>query len=757
MANVSHAPASVRDFAAESDGERLTYVHPNHTDHLLAGTEKGVSLQPRVPSGIASSGETGPQPRPEPVLPNQSRDTSNSSWVSSGLQTQDPVNSVSPRPPILHPTTGLPKGYTPIPTLLAKSVGNKVTLMKRPADYQVGNKMEKRSKGSVVPVPTSVLTVTKLSKAQASPSSSQLNACGPQQQTEAHRQQGTATVTAALSKALQATPSPTVPQSQAQVVRKVTDRLGQLVRAECSGPVKIAVHPVVDQNAGEKKMQQVVILPSHLLIKTTEGTVSPSHQMQSPGVQGPASKATSPICMSTNVPGFAIPESKVPVQQVAPMKNTRTSRTPSPSVSSCPPQEVVKTAESREAQVHTSQAGATQAATPNPPTIKSPPPEVSTEVKKSPNPKQELKTVCIRDSHSILVTTRGGNTGIVKVQTSSDQVGSFTTNPVITISPQFKAFLISKALQTASTSVPSPTPTSTSAAQAQKQDSARSTPVTDGVPGTGPHSQTARAAFASGQGTNVPVGTPFTAKASHEQSAPAGSQFQAPLVKNSDAVASPSGPGLHHVLTQADVAGKRGARRPSADAQPQLAKFILVTPSSSASSVSAATSSTTGSGVVYIGQPAVPLSVTSLESSSKQPAATGVGGRLLSASPSSQPVKVGYGLGQPGCTVNTETLSKVKSIALPSGGCLSLFFLLVLFFVCARPGPYQTRSPLAFSTLVNRWRRSYPTQSTSAADSRRAAAVFRHLVYFVRERQDICVELRQEVTQRNARESGLFH
>lgn len=656
--------ASVRDFAAESDGERLTYVHPNHTDHPLASTEKGVSLQPRAQSGITSSGETGLQPRPEPVLPNQSRDT-NSSWASSGLQTQDPV---SPRPPILHPTTGLPKGYTPIPTLLAKSVGNKVTLMKRPTDYQVGNKIEKQSKGSLVSVPTSVLTVTRLSKAQASPSSSQLNACGPQP-TEAHRQQGMATVTAAFPKALQAIPSHTVLQSQVQVVRKVPDRLGQLVRSECSSPVKIAVHPAVDQNAGEKKMQQVVILPSHLLIKTTEGTVSPSHQMQSTGIQVPVSTVTSPMCMSTNVPGFAIPESKIPVQQVAPMKNTRTSRTPSPSVSSCPQQELVKTTESREAQVNTSQASAAQAAMSNPPPIKNPPPEVSAEVKKSPNPKQELRTVCIRDSHSILVTTRGGNTGIVKVQTSSDQVGSFTTNPVITISPQFKAFLISKALQTASTSVSSPTPTSTSAAQAQKQDSVKSTSVTDSVPSTGPHSQTARVAFASGQGSNVPIGTPFTTTSSqHEQSAPAGCQFQATLVKN--AVASLSGSGVHQVLTQADVGGKRGAKRPSADAQPQVAKFILVTRSSSASSVSTATSSTTSSGVMYIGQPAVPLSATSLESSPKQPVATGVSGRLLTTSSSSQPVKVGYGPGQPGCTVNMETLSKVKNIALPSGGCV---------------------------------------------------------------------------------------
>lgn len=713
--------ASVRDFVAESDGERLTHVHPNHTDHPLASTEKGVSSQPRVQSGITLSGETGLQPRPEPVLSNQSRDT-NSSWASSGLQTQDPV---SPRPAILHPTTGLPKGYTPIPTLLAKSVGNKVTLMKRPADYQVGNKVDKLSKGSLVSVPTSVLTVTKLSKAQASPSCSQRNACGPQH-ADARRQQGMATVTAAFPKALQAIPSLSVPQSQVQVVRKVPDRFEQLVRAECSGPVKIAVHPAVDQNAGEKKMQQVVILPSHLLIKTTEGTVSPSHQMQSAGIQVPVSKMTSPICMSTNVPGFAIPESRIPVQQVAPMKNTRTWRTPSPSVSSCPQQEVVKTTESREVQVNTSQASAAQAAMSNPPPIVNPSPEVSTEVIKSPNPKQELRTVCIRDSHSILVTTRGGNTGIVKVQTSSDQVGSFPTNPVITISPQFKAFLISKALQTASTSVSSTTPTSTSAAQAQRQDSVKSPSVTDSVPSTGPHSKTARVAFASGQGSSVPVGTPLTTKMSQrEQSAPSGSQFEAPLVKNTDVVTSLSASGVHQVLTQADVVGKRGAKRQSADTQPQVAKFILVTPSSSAPSISTATSS--GSGVMYIGQPAVPLTVASLESSPKQSVATGVSGRLITTSVSSQPVKVGYGPGQPGCTVNTETLSKVKNIALPSGGSVLTF--LFVYFSCVSDRVHSGRkstaeqSPLAFNDLFNKSSRSHQMRSISRASSHLAVIV----------------------------------
>lgn len=653
--------ASVRDFVADSDPERLTYAHgcnPDLRDHPLASTQEGISLQPRIQTDITSSGETRQQPRPEPVLPSQSRDT-NSSGASLGLQAQDPV---LPRPPILHPTTGLPKGYTPIPTLLAKSVGNKVTLMKRPADYQVGNKIEKRSKASLVCVPTSVLTVTKPSKAQASPFSSQLKACGPQQ-TDAHRQQ--ATSTAAFPKALKATPSHMVPQSQVQVVRKVPDRLGQLVRDEGSGSVKIAVHPAVDQNAREKKMQQVVILPSHLLIKTTE----PSHQMQSAGIEVAVSKVTTPICMSTNVPGFAIPESKIPVQQVAPM--TKTTKTPSPSVSSSPQQEVVKTTESKEAQVNISQASAAQAAILNPPPIKNPPPEVSTEIKKSPNPKQELRTVCIRDSHSILVTTRGGNTGIVKVQTSPDQVGSFTPNPVITISPQFKAFLISKALQTASTSSVSSPTTSTSAAQVQKQDSFKSSSVTDSIPSTGPHGQTARVAFASGQGSNISIGHTFMTKMSQcEQSVPTGSQFQVASVKNTDAVTSLSGSGVHHVLTQADLAGKRGAKRPNADGQPQVAKFILVTPPSSASSVSTATSSLTSSGVMYISQPTVPLSAPSLEINPKQPVATGVSGQLLTTSSLSQPVQVGYGPSQPSCTVNTETLPKVQNITLPSGGCV---------------------------------------------------------------------------------------
>ncbi|XP_051644185.1 uncharacterized protein KIAA2026 homolog isoform X5 [Manacus candei] len=60
--------------------------------------------------------------------------------------------------------------------------------------------------------------------------------------------------------------------------------------------------------------------------------------------------------------------------------------------------------------------------------------------------RQELKTVCVRESQSILVTTRGGNTGIVKVQTNSDQISpsSLSSSSVFTYTSQLQAFLVPK-------------------------------------------------------------------------------------------------------------------------------------------------------------------------------------------------------------------------------------------------------------------------------------------------------------------------
>uniref|UniRef100_A0A3Q1GEF3 Bromo domain-containing protein n=1 Tax=Acanthochromis polyacanthus TaxID=80966 RepID=A0A3Q1GEF3_9TELE len=397
------------DFVTESAGEKaVTCVPPNHMKHRLANSEKDVSLLPRVHtvSSNINSSDSRLQSKPELIPTNQSRD---SVWAAR-VPGHTPV---SPRSPILHPTSGLPKGYTPIPTLLAKSVGNKVTLMKRPAD-------------------------------------------------------STAIVTAALPKSPQAKPTQAVPKNPVQVVYKVPEGLGHLVRKESSSssPIKISVHPVVDQNTGEKIMQQVVILPSNLLIHKTEAKTA-SHQRQAKSSPVAVSKVASPLCMSTDVPGFSIPENRIPVQQVAPLKDARTVRTPSPCVSPRLQQGSLNTAETKGAQVCSVQASTSQGVTLNPSPITAHSSAVSTEPVKTADSKQELKTVCIRDSQSILVTTRGGNTGIVKVQTSSDQnaLGSFPTSPVITISPQFKAFLVSKtspafsttSSQTSSSTVPAVT------------------------------------------------------------------------------------------------------------------------------------------------------------------------------------------------------------------------------------------------------------------------------------------------------------
>ncbi|XP_059213315.1 uncharacterized protein KIAA2026 [Centropristis striata] len=664
--------ANTREFMAEATGERtVTYVPPNHLKHSLVNTEKQISLLTRSQTGssnIASTLDSGLQSRSELKPSNQSSD-SNSAWAA-----RVPAQaSLSPRTPILHPTTGLPKGYTPIPTLLAKSVGNKVTLMKRPADFTGINNVDRQSKGSLVSLPTSAVTTTKLLKAQSSPSSSQQNSQQMQaqglQQTEVLRQPGMATVTAA-PKSPQAKPIQTVPKNPVQVVYKVPERLGHLVRKDNSSPVKISVHPVVDQNTGEKIMQQLVILPSNLLVHKTEDKGSSLNQQQSKGIQVPVSKVASPFCMSTNVPGFTIPENRIPVQQVAPLKDTRIAITPSPSVYPRLQQGTLNTAGLKGAPVGCPQASTPQGVMPNPsPT--NPSSAISTEPFKSTDPKQELKTVCIRDSQSILVTTRGGNTGIVKVQASSDHnaLGSLPTSPVITISPQFKAFLVSKTSQTLSApSAPSqtspctiPAVTSISVAQPQKHvPSVLKSPSTVSTP-------------MLATGSNTSTGSAVATKIGQLAQTPAaGSHFQSPLVKNTVVVPSLNSSGVSQVLTKAEFISKTGVKRASTDERSQVTKFILVTPSSSSASNVALskgtptyTKSLPSSRVMFVSQPTATSTSTSEGSIPKQAIATVATGQLLTTSLSSQTLKMGLSPGQP--VVNSEALSKVKNITLPSG------------------------------------------------------------------------------------------
>ncbi|KAM7392857.1 hypothetical protein PAMA_007796 [Pampus argenteus] len=674
--------ASTREYVAESAGERtVTCVTPNHLKHHPASTEKVISLPPRVQSGssnITSIPDSGAQSISELIPSNQSRD-SNSAWAARvPAQT-----SFSHRPPILHPTTGLPKGYTPIPTLLAKSVGNKVTLMKRPVDFNV----YRQSKRPLDSLPTSAVATAKLSKAQSSPPCSQHNSQQPQaqghQQTTVLRQPEMATDMAdrILPKSPQAKLTQTVPKSPVQVVYKVPEGLGHLVRKDSSSPVKISVHPVLDQNTGEKIMQQVVILPSKLLIHKNKEKVSSLHQQHSKGIQVPVSKVASPLCMSTNVPGFTIPENRIPVQQVAPLKDART---PSPSVSPQLQHGALNTAGFKGTQVYSPEANTPQGVMPNPSSITTPASAHSTEAVKSADPKQELKTVCIRDSQSILVTTRGGNTGIVKVQTSSDQnaLGRLSTSPVITISPQFKAFLVSKA-SSASPSAPAqsspctiPAMTSNSVAQSQKpvpsvlkSTSTVTTPMalTGGIPVAGPGSQSAGTTVALSQGSNAKIG--------HlAQTTTTGSHSQASLVKNTVVVPSLSSSSVPQVLTQSEFICKPGVKRASTDERSHVTKFILVTPSSSSASnvaVSKDTSSFTkpcsSSRVMFISQPTATSSTTSMGGVLKQAMATGTDGQLLTTSSSNQTQKMGLSSGQPVGGVNSEALSKAKNITFPTG------------------------------------------------------------------------------------------
>lgn len=664
----------------------VTRVPPYTLKRPSLTTEKGASLLTKVQTGssnITSTADSGPQSRSELVLLNQSRDSNLAPPASMPAQT-----SLSSRPTIPHPTTGLPKGYTPIPTLLAKSVGNKVTLMKRPADCSGVNTVDRQRRDSLVSLPTSAVAGTKLPKAQSSLSSSQQNTQQMQaqelQQTQVLRHSGMATVLAGLPKS-EAKPTQTVPKSPIQMVYEVPEGLGHQVRKDSSGPVKISVHPVIDQNTAEKIMQQVVILPSNLLIHKAEEKAPSSHE-QSKGIHMPVSEVPSPLCISTNVPGFTIPENRIPIQQVAPLKDARTMRDLSPSLSTCHQQGVLSTGGIKGAQVCLPQVS-TQSVIPNPFSITTPSSSIPAESIKSKDPKQELKTVCIRDSQSILVTTRGGNTGIVKVQTSSDPsaLGSLPTSPVITISPQFKAFLISKTSPTLSSSDSSQTSlcikqTGTSISVAQPQEQVPSvikspssdttsmfTAVTGSIPVAGRASHSAGCAVALSHGSNTSAGSTVATKIGQlAKTTAAGSQFQAPLVKNTVVAPSLSSSGVSQSLTQAEVISKTGLKWASTDERSQITKLILVTPSSCSTSnvalskgTHSLTKSLTSSGVMFISQPTATSSTTFM---------------------GSIPKTLNTGL-SPVSSVNSEVLSKIKNISQPSGGFVKCDHLIIIIAI----------------------------------------------------------------------------
>lgn len=639
---------------AESDGP-FNHLNP------LDGGEKGVLLWPRLKPGssiITSREDSGLQFKSQLIMSNQSTDSDPT--CPSRLQPQ--------ALPVLHPTAGLPKGYTPIPTLLAKSVGNKVTLMKRPADSSGVNNKDGQKRGSL---PTSIVI-----NAKAQNSSVVQQNTGGLQQTEAHSQP------AALSKAVEAKPRKAITKNALAVNCMAPERPGQPMETESSSPVAISVRPFVDQNFGES-ITQVVILPSKLLSQKDKEPASPLLQQRSSGIQVPLSNVSGPLCVSTNVPGFTIPENKIPVQQVAPLKNVKTSRTP---VSL--PEEVTNAPGFKGTQVWNRPFSLSNSTVPTSSSSTSPSASSSTKPCKSPDHKQELRTVCIRDSQSILVTTRGGNTGIVKVQSSSDQnaFSPFSTNPVIAISPQLKAFLVSKAAQNLSPSAPAqtsctiPAVTSNSGAQTQRPVStitkshdsftvAGHPTVTSSIPSPDPANTT----LAFAKGSNSTVSSPVAENMTPcRQAAGASSTFQPSVVKNpavpSQSLSSPQ------VLPQAEFTNKTGVKRASTDEISQHTKFILVSPSSLSTvsnvalpkSPPSSTGSLPTSGVMFISQPTATFTSTSAGNTPTQSLTPGAGGQPQSTSVTN--LKIGFRPGQPVGNLKPEA-SKLKNIALPSGEC----------------------------------------------------------------------------------------
>ncbi|CAL8321721.1 unnamed protein product [Lota lota] len=654
-------------------GDMVTYCTSSHPKPSLRNTDEDLNLcrdhALNVDSCLTSPMNTGLESRSEQGSRAQSRD------LNPVLVTPAPV-SPRARVPILHPTIGLPWGYTPIPTLFAKSVGNKVTLMKRPADYPcpASAPETKRCVGSM---PPSLATTAKSPALQKRPSHPHqtIQPTHPEasEQRKTNKQLVASTATASLAKPPPAKPTQmAVPKSPVKVVYSVAEGLDHVLRQDRTSQVKLTVQPLVDQKTREKIMNQVVILPSKLLLQNNEKVSFKHHPQPSKSIQAPVSKTASPLCTSTNVTGFSIPEGRIPVQQVALLKETRRLKTPSPSGASCLQQNTVTTTNRTVARVCSLQSVTR---------IQSPMPTSSNllaNVEGAKGPKQELKTVCIRDSQSILVTTRGGNTGIVKVQTLAEQSahGSSPASPVITISPQFKAFLVSKGYPTVSSSSSSPTmsvtvsaPMGTSPAQSpfvSKSPLTCATPLL-----TTASSNTSPAGLAVTVGHSISPASILPVKG---QQAVKTVNAQTSLVKSNIIV-----PSLHtstpNAPTQETLMSKPGLKRPSTEERAQMTKFILMSPSSSCPSSNAALPKVTsplpspppGSRLLFIEEPAAASSTTTyIGGIPKQVPAPGIGQPPVATSFSGEGMKMGRALGQHLGNVKSESLSNLKNFTLPS-------------------------------------------------------------------------------------------
>ncbi|XP_027491204.1 uncharacterized protein KIAA2026 homolog isoform X4 [Corapipo altera] len=337
------------------------------------------------------------------------------------------------------PTTSVSnflKGTKPIQALLAKNTGNKVTLTNQPSPPP-GINVSTSEKSVLPPLESSVIKP--------------------------------------------ALPCQASSKTPLQMVYKMPN--GHCVPIDLhNNSVKLQMQTVTDPKTGEKVMQQVLILPKNFLLQQQEGKivskdVQPLQQKSSelhctslPKVsnisvsltpvlvtgsantttQSPttvfsknithSSQVSDPMSNTLSLPDVTsagnLLSSKIKVNQTetdkikttvltATFPVSLTSSTPSTASQSLIPATALSGSANTDSTCHS---------------LASQQPTDSCENR------QELKTVCVRESQSILVTTRGGNTGIVKVQTNPDQISpsSSSSSSVFTYTSQLQAFLVPK-------------------------------------------------------------------------------------------------------------------------------------------------------------------------------------------------------------------------------------------------------------------------------------------------------------------------
>nr|XP_046225431.1 uncharacterized protein KIAA2026-like isoform X1 [Oncorhynchus gorbuscha] len=529
-------------------------------------------------------------------------------------------------PVVVTPMAGFQRAYKPVQlhTLLAKSVGNKVTLI----HHQPG---------------TGVICHVGQAQSKDCASSMQATKLQPSLPQSSRYLPRATTPTSKHSQTVHTTP---IPKSPIQVVYKIPEGMG-LVRKDGS-PVKIEVQPILDQKTGNKIMQRVVILPSNMLIQKSEDKSLPQ-QLRT--LQVPAFKDSTP---QSQCSGFTIPQRHdnrilTPSTTISP--RLQTSHTPGYKVVQLPGCKASST---------------TQNVIPN---RSNPVSAASTDSSKPPDRKQELKTVCIRDSQSILVTTRGGNTGVVKVQ-SSDQSrpGSIPARPVITISPQFKAFLLSKTFPPAATTVP--VVTSSPVAQSRSGPSLlRSSTVTS--------STTTRQSPITAV---IPMATSQTASSDVNVAVNQGCTVSSTLAVNAQLLKSiVTVPGKPAGATQTSLVqcvNKPVLKRVGPGEKcrsPPFTKFILVSPSSNIRSVAATKVTSTTAPSALPGQSFMFISQ-SPSTGNPKPASSVSGPTTQSPTMSipTEAMKIGLNLGQAIGSANFRALNKVQSINLLPGSQIRL-------------------------------------------------------------------------------------